>query len=88
MRQSRARSCAREVARAQRIVEGQNFEIRRTLARYAAVVEEQHGQLIERRRAMLTGEVRPDIWQRAPGDRAALVAAVGEDGGRRRQSGR
>ena len=32
----------REVARAQRIVEGQNFEIRRTLARYAAVVEEQH----------------------------------------------
>ena len=33
----------REVARAQRIVEGQNFEIRRTLARYAAVVEEQHG---------------------------------------------
>ena len=62
----------REVARAQRIVEGQNFEIRRTLARYAAVVEEQHRQLMERRHAMLVGDAQPDIWQtraRAPGRR-------------------
>ena len=43
----------REVARAQRIIEGQNLEIRRTLARYAAVVEEQHRQIVERRRAIL-----------------------------------
>ena len=68
----------REVARAQRIVEGQNFEIRRTLARYAAVVEEQHRQLMERRRAMLVGDAEPDIWQTAPERREALVAAVGE----------
>ena len=32
----------REIARAQRIIEGQNFEIRRTLARYAATLEEQY----------------------------------------------
>ena len=32
---------AREIARAQRIVEGQNFEIRRTLWKYSALVEEQ-----------------------------------------------
>ena len=50
-----SRVIKREVARAQRIVEGQNFEIRRTLARYAAVVEEQHRQLVERRQAMLDG---------------------------------
>ena len=68
----------REVARAQRIVEGQNFEIRRTLARYAAVVEEQHRQLMERRRAMLVGDAQPDIWETAPERREALVAAVGE----------
>ena len=68
----------REVARAQRIVEGQNFEIRRTLARYAAVVEEQHRQLMERRHAMLVGDTQPDIWETAPERRDALVAAVGE----------
>ena len=68
----------REVARAQRIVEGQNFEIRRTLARYAGVVEEQHRQLMERRHAMLVGDTLPDIWETAPERRDALVAAVGE----------
>ena len=36
----------REIARTQRIVEGQNFEIRRTLARYADVVERQHARLM------------------------------------------
>ena len=56
----------REVARAQRIIEGQNFEIRRTLANYASVVEEQHRRLIERRRAILTGDELPDVWERAP----------------------
>ena len=68
----------REVARAQRIVEGQNFEIRRTLARYADVVEAQHRRVIERRQAMLTGEESPDVWEREPERRAALVAAAGE----------
>ena len=68
----------REVARAQRIIEGQNFEIRRTLARYADVVEAQHRRVIERRQAMLTGEESPDVWEREPERRAALVAAAGE----------
>jgi preprotein translocase subunit SecA len=69
----------REVARAQRIIEGQNFEIRRTLARYAAVVEEQHRWLIERRQAILRGDEAPDIWELEPDRRAALVEAAGED---------
>jgi preprotein translocase subunit SecA len=68
----------REVARAQRIIEGQNFEIRRTLARYADVVEAQHRRVMERRQAMLTGEESPDMWQQEPERRAALVAAAGE----------
>ena len=68
----------REVARAQRIVEGQNLEIRRTLARYAAVVEQQHNLIVERRYSILTGEDAPGIWQRTTEQRAALVAAVGE----------
>ena len=53
-------------------------EIRRTLARYAAVVEEQHRQLMERRHAMLGGDAQPDIWQIAPERQEALVAAVGD----------
>jgi preprotein translocase subunit SecA len=69
----------REVARAQRIIEGQNFEIRRTLARYADVVEAQHRRIIERRQAMLLGEESPDVWERERERRAALVAAAGED---------
>jgi preprotein translocase subunit SecA len=68
----------REAARAQRIIEGQNLEIRRTLARYADVVEQQHFLLLERRQPMLTGEHAPDLWQRLPESRAALVASAGE----------
>jgi preprotein translocase subunit SecA len=43
----------REVARAQRIVEGQDLEIRRTLRRYAAPVEEQRRAFHARRLAVL-----------------------------------
>jgi len=69
----------REVARAQRIVEGQNVEIRRTLSRYAAVVEAQHRRLFDRRCAILDGTEVPDLWAAlAPDRRAALVAAAGE----------
>jgi preprotein translocase subunit SecA len=45
----------REIARAQRIIEGQNVEIRRTLARYAAPLEEQYALVMERRAALLAG---------------------------------
>jgi preprotein translocase subunit SecA len=69
----------REAARAQRIVDGQNLEIRRTLARYAAVIEDQHRLLIERRQAVLTGEHAPAIWQADPERRTALVVKAGEE---------
>ena len=68
----------REVARAQRVVEGQNLEIRRTLARYAGVVEDQHRLLFDRRHAVLVGEEIPAAWQRDAARRAALVAEAGE----------
>jgi len=69
---------AREIARAQRIIEGQNFEIRRTLARYASALEEQYALVMERRAALVAGEEAPDVWARAPDARARLVAAAGE----------
>ena len=72
-----------EVARAQRIVDGQNYEIRKTLARYTAVVEEQHRRVIERRVDVLHGAEIPDVWSRDPARRAALVNVAGEDAVRR-----
>jgi preprotein translocase subunit SecA len=68
-----------EIARTQRIIEGQNFEIRKTLSRYASIVEEQQAVIRDRRQSLLLGEMTPDIWHRAPERRAALVAAAGEE---------
>jgi preprotein translocase subunit SecA len=68
----------REIARAQRIIEGQDFEIRRTLARYASVLDDQHRLFGVRRQALLHGAA-PNVWQEAPAQRAALVAAAGEE---------
>jgi preprotein translocase subunit SecA len=69
-----------EIARAQRIIEGQNFEVRKTLSRYSSVVEDQHRVLMERRQALLHGHDVPDVWKTAAEERyAALVASSGED---------
>jgi preprotein translocase subunit SecA len=67
----------REIARAQRIIEGQNFEIRRTLARYASTLEEQYALVAERRAALVSGEEMPEVWARAPDTRARLVGVAG-----------
>ena len=72
-----------EVARAQRIIEGQNIEIRKTLWRYASALEGQRREIMEARQAILHGEEIPEIWARAPERRSALVNEVGEDAVRR-----
>jgi preprotein translocase subunit SecA len=68
----------REIARAQRIIEGQNFEIRKTLTRYGDVVEHQRRILLDRRDTVLAGHDDLQVWSRRPDLRAALVAAAGE----------
>ena len=67
-----------EVARAQRIVDQQNFEIRRTLARYSQVLEDQRVALMERRTALLEERQEPDIWQTSPERYGSLLAQAGE----------
>jgi preprotein translocase subunit SecA len=70
----------REIARAQRIIEGQHFEIRRTLWRYSAMVEEQRAQMCERREDLLNGSDDVSVCAvDAPEPYAALVRAVGPD---------
>ena len=68
----------REIARAQRIADQQNLEIRRTLWRYASVVEQQRERLMERRQALLLGQDTPGIWRGSPNRYGALVAIAGE----------
>jgi preprotein translocase subunit SecA len=71
---------AREIARAQRIVEGQNFEIRRTLWKYSAMVDDQRALVYRWRQDLLQGESDPDVWaERAPEQHRSLVDAVGAD---------
>ena len=70
---------AREIARAQRIIEGQHFEIRRTLWRYSAMVEEQRAQVYARREELLHDVSEPTACaEGAPEHHAALARAVGE----------
>jgi preprotein translocase subunit SecA len=69
---------ATEVARAQRIIEGQNLEIRRTLARYSSVLEDQRVALMDRRQAVLDGSEMPGVWQTAPDRLRPLLAAADE----------
>jgi preprotein translocase subunit SecA len=68
----------REIARGQRIIEGQHFEIRRTLWRYSAMVEEQRLQMYERREDLLRGAIEPTACaEGAPGHYAELERAIG-----------
>jgi preprotein translocase subunit SecA len=68
------------IARAQRIIEGQNFEIRRTLWRYSAMVEEQRQLMFEHRQQLLGDDDAPSICsEAAPAHHAALARAVGPD---------
>ena len=73
----------REVARAQRIIEGQNHEIRGTLSRYSEILEEQRRRLMDRRQALLHGRVEPEVWRAVPGRYRELAAACGEEALRR-----
>lgn len=73
-----------EIARAQRIIESENFEIRRTLWRYSSLVERQRQQIHARRQAVLLDEAFPRLLETRIPDRYSelretLPAAFLED---------
>jgi preprotein translocase subunit SecA len=69
-----------EVARLQRIVEGQNYEIRKTLRRYTSLVEEQRKRVGDWRMAVLSGEAEPDICaERAPERYGVICDRLGKE---------
>ena len=74
----------REIARAQRIIEGQNFDIRRTLWKYSAMVDEQRAIVYRWRQELLRDEADPGACaERLPDRYRALVELVGADAVRR-----
>jgi preprotein translocase subunit SecA len=69
-----------EIARAQRIVEGQNFEIRRTLSKYSEQIESQRRKLHQLRLDTLFDRRPADRFAGAePETYAGRCARVGED---------
>jgi preprotein translocase subunit SecA len=69
-----------EVERLQRIVEGQNYEIRKTLWRYSSLVEEQRRAMQDLRMATLTGEAELELCaERLPERYAELRGRFGEE---------
>lgn len=70
----------RETSRAQRIIEGQNFEIRKTLWQYSSLVEEQRRRIASWRQALLRNEIEPTACaEGAREHHAALSGAVGPE---------
>jgi len=51
----------RNIAHVQRVIEGESFEIRRTLRKYSYVLERQRRLMHERRQKLLTGAVSPGL---------------------------
>jgi len=71
---------SREIAHVQRVIEGQNLEIRRTLYRYSCVIDRQRMVLHTGRQALLTGRALPHLLQeRAPERYQQLLVTVGKE---------
>jgi len=71
---------AREIARGQRIVEGQNFEIRKTLRTYSYLLEKQRRIFHARREDILAGDGLPDpLSRKVRRARARLRAQMGAE---------
>jgi len=70
----------REVARVQRIAEGQHGDIRSRLLSYSQLLEHQRGELQDWRQAVLEGtEEKSLLAERSPQRWSALCAAYGEE---------
>ncbi len=69
-----------EITRGQRIIEGQNFEIRKTLWKYSHLVEKQRALIQRKRQLILTDERCLDVLaEKAPRHYAQLVSLMGND---------
>jgi len=71
----------REIDRIQRIIEGQNLEIKKTLCEYSALIEQQRRIVFGERQEILLGDVFADFCRsEAPQQYKAYVGKLGEAG--------
>ena len=69
----------KEIARAQRIIEGQNFDIRRSQSKYAILMERQRQMIHKWREEVLSGASEPTLMKERLKDRYnALMPVVGK----------
>ncbi len=69
----------KEINRIQRIIEGQNLEIRKTVCKYSALVEQQRKMIFQRRKDILIGNSNLDSYQsNSPAHFQNLVTKIGE----------
>ena len=65
----------REIARGQRIIEGQNFEIRKTLWNYSSLIDSQRSAFQKKRQDMLKDKSFPDWLESKAGDQYAELSS-------------
>ncbi len=75
-----SRIIRRETARAQRIIEGQNFEIRRTLQKYNVLMERQRQMIFKWRYEVLYGFLPGTFKRKLPEKYEQLLPIAGEQG--------
>lgn len=68
----------REAARAQRIIEGQNFQIRKTLQKYNVLMERQRQMMFKWRYEVLFGNLPGIFKNKLPGKYNQLLPVIGE----------
>src|SRR4029450_12905890 len=74
------RHVGRNMAHVQRVIEGESFEIRRTLRKYSYVLERQRRLMHERRQKLLSGAVSPSLLrEREPDLFEKLVGEFGQE---------
>jgi preprotein translocase subunit SecA len=69
----------RVIAQAQRIVEGQNFDIRKTLHQYSSTIEEQRRSIQVWRETVLQGETERFLEQACKERTASTITRLGAD---------
>ena len=69
----------KEINRIQRIIEGQNLEIKKTICKYSVLVEQQRKIIFEQRKAILNGNLALDFYQsKSPNQFQNLMARISE----------
>jgi preprotein translocase subunit SecA len=67
---------SREIARIQRICEGQNLEIKKTLCKYSGLLEKQRVILFTRRQAIVCDQSGPDFFRQESTEKFNYYSAV------------